>query len=305
MIKTKALIIGSGPAGYTAGIYLGRAGFTPLLITGNVEGGQLTQTPEIENFPGFPTAMNGFELMMKMQEQATTYGTEIKRDFITDVNFSSRPFKVKSEAEEYEADVVIIATGATPRKLGIESEKTYTNKGISYCATCDGFFFKKKKVAVIGGGNTAVEEALYLSNFCEKVTLIHRRDELRAEKVAQDKLFANEKIEVIWDSTVEEFVGDENSLTGIKLKNKKTEEFQEVEVAGAFIAIGHIPNSKLFKDFVETDDEGYIKVKPSSTATNVEGVFACGDVADPFYKQAVIAAGTGAIASIEAEKMLD
>ena len=304
MTKTKVLIIGSGPAGYTAGIYLGRANLAPLILTGSVEGGQLTQTPEIENFPGFPEAMQGFDLMLKMKEQAENYGSVVARGIIESVDFSSQPFIAKSADEEYEADAVVIATGATPRKLSLESENTYNNKGISYCATCDGFFYKGKDVAVLGGGDTAVEEALYLANFCTKVTLVHRRAELRAEKIMQEKLFANDKIEVVWDSTVEEFVGDGEKLSAVRVKNKNTEEVSDIEVAGAFVAIGHNPNSEIFKGQIDIDDAGYIKVAKHSTATSVEGVFACGDVMDPVYKQAVIAAGTGAIASIEVEKFL-
>ncbi len=304
MVKTKLLIIGTGPAGYTAGIYTGRANLKPLILTGPLEGGQLTQTTEVENFPGFPTGLQGFELMQKMKEQAEHYGSEIKRDIIESVDFSKKPFSLKSADEEYEADAVVIATGAKPRTFGLESETKYANKGVSYCATCDGFFFKGKTVAVLGGGDTAVEEALYLTNFCEKVILIHRREELRAEKIQQDKLFANEKIEIVWDSLVQEFVGNEEKLTAICVKNKNTEEISDIEVDGAFVAIGYTPNSQVFAGAVDLDDAGYIKVAEKSTATSVEGVFACGDVADPTFKQAVIAAGTGAIASIEADKYL-
>jgi len=303
-IKTKVLIIGTGPAGYTAGIYTGRANMKPLILTGNIEGGQLTQTTEVENFPGFPTGLQGFELMQKMKEQAENYGSEIKRDTIESVDFSKRPFTLKSAEEEYEADSVVIATGAKPRTFGLESETKYANKGVSYCATCDGFFFKGKTVAVLGGSDTAVEEAIYLTNFCEKVILIHRRDALRAEKIQQDKMFANEKIEVVWDALVQEFVGNDDKLTAIRVKNKNTEEISDIEVDGAFVAIGYTPNSQVFAGAVDVDEAGYIKVKPQSTETSVEGVFACGDVMDPHYKQAVIAAGRGAIASIEVEKFL-
>lgn len=304
MVKTKLLIIGTGPAGYTAGVYTGRANLKPLILTGHIEGGQLTQTTEVENFPGFPAGLQGFELMQKMKEQAENYGAEIKRDTIDYVDFSKRPFTLKSETEEYEADAVIIATGAKPRTFNMESEIKYRNKGVSYCATCDGFFFKGKTVAVLGGGDTAVEEALYLTNFCEKVYLIHRRDELRAEKIQQEKLFANEKIEIVWDSLVQEFVGGEEKLSAIKIKNKNTEEVSDIEVDGVFVAIGYTPNSQIFEGALDLDEAGYIKVKNKSTETSVEGVFACGDVIEPVFKQAIIAAGTGAMASIEIEKFL-
>jgi len=304
-IKTKLLIIGTGPAGYTAGIYTGRANLKPLILTGHIEGGQLTQTPEIENFPGFPSALGGFELMTKMKEQAENYGATIKQDTITSVDFSKRPFALTGENETYEADSVIIATGAVARGFNIESEKKYTGKGVSYCATCDGFFYKGKKVAVLGGGDTAVEEALYLSNFCEHVTLVHRRDELRAEKIMQDKLFAKENIDIIWDSLVEEFVGDDMGLSGVKIKNKNSNEETTLEVAGAFVAIGYNPSSEVFKGAVEIDEAGYIIKKCKTCQTSVEGVFVCGDVSEPIYKQAVIASGNGAIAAIEAEKFLN
>lgn len=303
-IKTKLLIIGTGPAGYTAGIYTSRANLKPLILTGQIEGGQLTQTTEVENFPGFEEGIQGFDLMQKMKAQAERFGAEIKRDTIESVDFSKKPFTLKSADEEYEADAVIIATGAKPRTFNLESETKYANKGVSYCATCDGFFFNGKTVAVLGGGDTAVEEALYLTNFCEKVYMVHRRDELRAEKISQEKVFANEKIEMVWDSTVEEFVGDEEKLTAIRIKNKNTEEMSDVEVDGAFVAIGYDPASGIFKGQIDLDEKGYIKTRLNSTQTNIDGVFACGDVVEPDFKQAVVSAGFGAIASIEVEKFL-
>jgi thioredoxin reductase (NADPH) len=303
-VKSKVIVLGTGPAGYTAGVYMGRANLNPIILSGDVEGGQLTKTTDVENYPGFPEGIQGFDLMMKMKSQAERFGAEIKRDTITEVDFAKRPFVLKSDNETYEADSVVIATGAKPRTFGIESEEKYLNKGVSYCATCDGFFFKGKTVAVLGGGDTAVEEALYLTNFCKKVYLIHRRDALRAEKIQQQKLFDNDKIEIVWDSLVQAFVGDEERLSAIKIKNKNTDEVSDIEVEGAFVAIGYVPNSQIFKGSLDIDELGYIKVKEHSTETSVEGVFACGDVTEPNYKQAVIAAGTGAKASIEVEKFL-
>ena len=303
-VKSKVIVLGTGPAGYTAGVYMGRANLNPIILSGDVEGGQLTKTTDVENYPGFPEGIQGFDLMMKMKSQAERFGAEIKRDTITEVDFSKRPFILKSDNETYEADSVVIATGAKPRTFGIESEEKYLNKGVSYCATCDGFFFKGKTVAVLGGGDTAVEEALYLTNFCKKVYLIHRRDALRAEKIQQQKLFDNDKIEIVWDSLVQEFVGDGEKLSAVRVKNKNTEEVSDVEVDGAFVAIGYVPNSQIFQGSLDIDELGYIKVKEHSTETSVEGVFACGDVTEPNYKQAVIAAGTGAKASIEVEKFL-
>lgn len=304
---TRLLIIGSGPAGYTAGIYAARSGLKPILVAGPQIGGQLTITTEVENFPGFPTPVYGSELMSNMRQQAENVGVEMHEDIITEIDVSKRPFTLCSENGNcYVADSVIIATGASARWLGLESEAKFRGFGVSGCATCDGFFYRGKEVAVIGGGNTAVDEAVYLTNFAAKVTLIHRRDSLRADQALQDRLFANPKIEVIWDSVVTEFVGSNEplGLTALKLKNIKTDTVSELPVSGAFIAIGHHPNTDLFKGILELDNEGYIVTKPNSCATNVPGLFAAGDVKDPQFRQAVIAAGSGCIACLEAEKYL-
>lgn len=305
--STKVLIIGSGPAGYTAGIYAARSGLNPIIVAGPQMGGQLTITTEIENFPGFPTPIYGSELMNNMKQQAENVGVTIHEDIITELDAQQRPFVLCSENGNcYKADSIIIATGASARWLGLESEAKFRGFGVSGCATCDGFFYRGKEVAVIGGGNTAVDEAIYLTNFASKVTLIHRRDSLRADKTLQERLFANPKIEVIWDSVVTEFVGSYEplSLTGLKVKNIKTDEIINLSVSGAFIAIGHHPNSDLFKGILEMDAEGYIITKPNSCATNIAGIFAAGDIKDPQFRQAIVAAGSGCIASLEAEKYL-
>lgn len=304
--KTKVLIIGSGPAGYTAAIYAARANLEPILVAGMQPGGQLTITTEVENFPGFPE-IQGPELMEHMKEQATKVGTKLISDHIKSVDFSSRPYKAVGESgDEYEADSVIISTGAQAKWLGLDSEEKFQGFGVSGCATCDGFFFKGKRVAVIGGGNTAVEEALFLTKFASEVVLIHRRDELRAEKILQDRLLNHEKVTPMWDTQVEEFLGEENptNLTGLKVKNVKTGEVEDIPMDGAFVAIGHVPNTAIFKDQVEMDSENYIITKPDSVATNIPGVYACGDVQDKIYRQAVTAAGTGCMAALEAEKFL-
>lgn len=305
--STKVLIIGSGPAGYTAGIYAARSGLNPIIVAGPQIGGQLTITTEIENFPGFPTPIYGSELMNNMKQQAENVGVTIHEDIITELDAQQRPFILCTENGNcYKADSIIVATGASARWLGLESEAKFRGFGVSGCATCDGFFYRGKEVAVIGGGNTAVDEAIYLTNFASKVTLIHRRDSLRADKTLQERLFANPKIEVIWDSVVTEFVGSYEplSLTGLKVKNIKTDEIINLSVSGAFIAIGHHPNSDLFKGILETDAEGYIITKPNSCATNIAGIFAAGDIKDPQFRQAIVAAGSGCIASLEAEKYL-
>lgn len=305
--STKVLIIGSGPAGYTAGIYAARSGLNPIIVAGPQIGGQLTITTEIENFPGFPTPIYGSELMNNMKQQAENVGVTIHEDIITELDAQQRPFVLCTENGNcYKADSIIVATGASARWLGLESEAKFRGFGVSGCATCDGFFYRGKEVAVIGGGNTAVDEAIYLTNFASKVTLIHRRDSLRADKTLQERLFANPKIEVIWDSVVTEFVGSYEplSLTGLKVKNIKTDEIINLSVSGAFIAIGHHPNSDLFKGILETDAEGYIITKPNSCATNIAGIFAAGDIKDPQFRQAIVAAGSGCIASLEAEKYL-
>jgi thioredoxin reductase (NADPH) len=306
-MKTRCLIIGSGPAGLTASIYAARANLKPIIITGLTPGGQLTTTTTVENYPGFVDPVDGTQLMNQMTEQAKNLGVTIINDHINRVELDKYPFTCKSESNtQYTFDSLIIATGAQSRWLGLESEKKFKGYGVSSCATCDGFFYRDKPVAVVGGGNVAVEEALYLANFTKQVTLIHRRNELRAEKVLQDKLFANKKINIIWDNVVEEILGNENPLgvTGLRIKNVKTGALTNLELDGVFIAIGHTPNTSLFKDFIKLDEEGYIMTQPNSTKTNIKGVFASGDVQDKIYRQAVTAAGSGCMAAIETEKFL-
>ena len=304
--QSKVLIIGSGPAGYTAGIYAARAGLEPIMVSGSQPGGQLTLTTNIENFPGFANSTDGNALMLAMREQALNLGVKIIEDTITEVNFAQKPFICKSESKEFQTDSVIISTGASARWLGLESEEKFRGFGISSCATCDGFFYRNKEVVVIGGGNTAVEDALLLSKFAKHVTLIHRRDSLRADAASQKRLFANEKISVIWDSVVTEFLGTEQprSLTGIMVKNIKTNEVKEMKIDGVFVAVGNHPNTELFKGQLDLSDEGYIITAPDSTKTSIEGVFAAGDVRFGNYRQAIVAAGSGCIASLEAEKFL-
>ena len=306
-MHSKVLIIGSGPAGYTAAIYAARAMLEPTLVQGLQPGGQLTITTDVENYPGYGDVIQGPWLMEQMQEQAKNVGTNIINDIIQSVDFKSKPFKATSESgTEYTADSVIISTGAQARWLGLESEKKFQGFGVSACATCDGFFYKEKNVAVIGGGNSAVEEALYLTNFASKVYLVHRRNELRAEKILQDRLFKNEKVECVWDSELKEIVGDEDPLNvkSINITNTKTNETSNIELDGVFVAIGHDPATQIFRDQVEMDEEGYIMTRPDSTLTNVEGVYAAGDVKDKIYRQAVTAAGMGCMAALEAEKYL-
>ena len=306
-MHSKVLIIGSGPAGYTAAIYAARAMLEPTLVQGLQPGGQLTITTDVENYPGYGDVIQGPWLMEQMQEQAKNVGTNIINDIIKSVDFKCKPLKAISESGiEYTADSVIISTGAQARWLGLDSEKKFQGYGVSACATCDGFFFKEKKVAVIGGGNSAVEEALYLTNFASKVYLVHRRDELRAEKILQDRLFKNEKVECVWDSELKEIVGDEDPLNvkSINIINTKTNETSSIELDGVFVAIGHDPATQIFRDQVEMDEDGYIITKPDSTLTNVEGVYAAGDVKDKIYRQAVTAAGMGCMAALEAEKYL-
>jgi thioredoxin reductase (NADPH) len=305
--RTKVLIIGAGPAGYTAAIYAARANLAPVLIAGLQPGGQLTITTEVENYPGFAEPIQGPWLVEQMAKQAEAVGTEILYDIVTEVDFSRRPFKAITDGGlVFESDSVIIATGAQARWLGLESERKYQGAGVSACATCDGFFYRGKKVAVIGGGNTAVEEAIYLTHHAAHVTLIHRRDSLRAERILQQRLFANPKITVLWDHAVDDIIatGKPEVVTSLKLKHTKTAETQELGVDGVFIAIGHSPTTALFKGQMALDDEGYIITRPGSTQTSVPGVFAAGDVQDKLFRQAVTAAGTGCMASLEAEKFL-
>jgi thioredoxin reductase (NADPH) len=306
-ISTRLAVLGSGPAGYTAAIYAARAGLQPIVIQGIQPGGQLTTTTDVENYPGFRDVIQGPWLMEEMQAQAEHVGTKVVWDHVAKVDLSRRPFLLIGDSgTEYHADALVIATGAQAKWLGLPSEEHMKGRGASACATCDGFFYRGKKVAVIGGGNTAVEEALYLTNHSHDVTLIHRRDSLRAEKILQDRLFANDKIKIIWDSEVVEFVGggDPEALVGLDIRNKHTGEISRVECEGAFVAIGHKPATELFAGKLELDDEGYIKVPLGTTKTNIEGVFACGDVMDKIYRQAVTAAGTGCMAALDAEKYL-
>ena len=304
---SKLIIIGSGPAGYTAGIYAARAGLNPVLISGNQIGGQLTMTSAIENFPGFANPITGNELMENMRNQALNSGVKIIEDKITEVDFVNRPFVLSSEKGNlYTAQSVIVATGSSARWLELDSEKKYIGFGISACATCDGFFYKNKTVAVVGGGNSAAEEALYLTNFASKVILIHRRDTLRADAVMQKKLNENHKISILWNSVLEEVIGTENpkSVTKIKVKNVKTDDVETINIDGIFIAIGHKPNTEIFREYLELDEVGYIKTKPDSSQTNIAGVFAAGDVKDPRFRQAITAAGSGAMAAMEDTKYL-
>ncbi|MBV8398211.1 MAG: thioredoxin-disulfide reductase [Acetobacteraceae bacterium] len=305
--RTRVLIIGAGPAGYTAAIYAARASLEPLLVAGLQPGGQLTITTDVENYPGFAEVIQGPWLMEQMAHQAEHVGTRIFYDIVTEVDFSSRPFRCRSDnGALFLADSVIIATGAQARWLGLESEKRLQGAGVSACATCDGFFYRGKRVAVVGGGNTAVEEALYLTHHAEHVTLIHRRDALRAEKILQRRLFGNPKIRVVWDSVVEEIVGGGHpaAVTGLRLRNVATGAESVLPVDGVFIAIGHTPTTALFAGQIDMDSEGYIRTVPGGTRTSVPGVFAAGDVQDKVFRQAVTAAGTGCMAALEAEKWL-
>ena len=304
---TKVLILGSGPAGYTAAIYAARALLKPILVFGSEPGGQLTTTTDVENFPGFAKVIQGPWLMEEMKGQAKAVGTEMIQDHIKKVDLSKKPFSAHGDSGQvYTADSIIISTGAQARWLNLESEQKFRGFGVSACATCDGFFFKEKEVAVVGGGNAAVEEAMFLTKFASKVHLIHRRNELRAEKLLQEKLKANKKIQIIWDSVVEEVMGknEPKGVDGIKIKNVKTNKTTELKVDGLFIAIGHDPATALFKDQLKMDKEGYLITKPDSTITNIPGVFAAGDVKDKIFRQAVTAAGMGCMAALEAEKHL-
>lgn len=303
--RTKVLIIGSGPAGYTAAIYAARANLKPILVTGTEPGGQLMITTEVENYPGFADVIQGPWLMEQMKLQAEHVGTELIGDYIVDVDLSKRPFKATGDSGDvYYGDTLILATGAKARWLGLESEDKFKGRGVSACATCDGFFFKDKEVAIVGGGNSAVEEAIFLTNFCSKVTLIHRRDTLRAEKILQDRLFANEKMEFLWDHTVEEVLGDDTGMTGLRVKNVKTDAESELKKDGLFIAIGHDPATDLVTGKLEMDESNYLITTPDSTATSIPGVYGAGDVADHVYRQAVTAAGMGCMAALEADRFL-
>ncbi len=302
----KVIILGSGPAGYTAAIYAQRAMLNPLVIQGIQPGGQLTITTDVENYPGYADPVQGPWMMEQMEAQVRNVGAEIVADHIMEVDLKTRPFKLKGDAGEYTCDNLIICTGAQARWLGLESEETFQGFGVSACATCDGFFYRDKKVLVIGGGNTAVEEALFLTNFASEVVLVHRRDELRSEKILQERLFKNEKVTVMWDTTLEEILGDDDpkSVTAARLKNVKTGKTQDVDCHGVFIAIGHKPSTELFDGQLEMKQGGYLVTAPDSTATNVAGVYAAGDVTDDKYRQAVTAAGMGCMAALEVERAI-
>lgn len=306
--KTKVIILGSGPAGLSAAIYAARANLEPIVINGIQPGGQLTITTDVENYPGFAQVIQGPWLMEQMTAQAEHVGTKVIYDHIKEVDFSNRPFKLIGESDDiYEADSVIICTGAQAKWLGLESEKKYQGFGVSGCATCDGFFFKNKEVIVVGGGNSAVEEALYLTNHCSKVYVVHRKDKFKAEKILQERLFKNPKIEVIWNHQLHEVTGTENpnNVTGAILKNSIDGNLKEMKIDGIFIAIGHKPNTDLFKSTgLEMDSEGYLITKPGTVSTNIKGIYAAGDVQDKIYRQAVTAAGTGCMAALEVEKFL-
>lgn len=308
MEHRKVIIIGSGPAGLTAALYAARANLNPLVFEGNQPGGQLTITTDVENYPGFPEGIQGPKLMDEMRKQAQRFGAASKFEHVTKVDFSERPYKVFVGENEYTADSVVISTGATAKLLGLESESEYMGYGVSACATCDGFFFKDQEVAVVGGGDTAMEEALFLTKYAGKVTIIHRREELRASKIMQERAIKNPKIEFKWNSVVDEVKGTEEmgmkKLTHLVLKNSETGELEDFPVQGLFIGIGHKPNTELFEGLIDMDETGYLQTRGKSTYTNVDGVFACGDVQDHVYRQAVSAAGTGCMAAIDAERWL-
>jgi len=308
----RLIILGSGPAGYTAAVYAARANLNPVLITGMQPGGQLTTTTDVDNWPGDVEGLQGPALMERMQKHAERFQTEIIFDQITHVNVQQRPFLLKGDNDSYTCDALIIATGASARYIGLDSEKAYQGRGVSACATCDGFFFRNKAVCVVGGGNTAVEEALYLSNIAASVTLIHRRDSLRSEKILQDKLFEKAKngnVKLMWNCTLEEVLGDKLKVTGARVRNVLTHQTEDLALDGVFIAIGHTPNTDLFKGQLDMNEGGYLKIRSGlegmATATNIPGVFACGDVADHVYRQAVTSAGFGCMAALDAEKHLD
>lgn len=301
----KVLIIGSGPAGYTAAIYAARAGLKPVLYTGGQPGGQLTITNDVENFPGYADGIKGPEMMVDLQKQAERFGTKVHYGLVTSVDFSGWPHKVVvDDKQEIIAEAVIIATGATAKYLGIPSETKFANNGVSACAVCDGYFYRGKEVAVVGAGDSAAEESTYLANLCTKVHLIVRRDEMRASKIMQKRVMNTPNIEIHWNSETEEILGNDNGVTGVRIVNNKTGEKKELPIQGFFLAIGHKPNTDIFKQYIDMDETGYIKVIPGSTKTNVEGVFAVGDAADKVYRQAVTAAGTGCMGALDAEKFL-
>lgn len=305
MSDYKAIIIGAGPAGYTAAIYLGRANIPHILFEGDQPGGQLTITTDVENYPAFPEGIEGPTLMMKMKAQAERFGTQFHSETVTSVDFGGDVKKVTTNKATYEAPAVIIATGSTARWLGLDNEQDFMGKGLSACATCDGFFFREQEIAVVGGGDTALEEATYLTNFASKVTLIHRRDEFRGSKIMQQRAFDNEKIEIAWNKTIDRYEGDDNgNLVNLKLKDTQTGDISDLPVTGCFIAIGHTPNTSFLEGCLKTDENGYLITQDNKTAMNIDGIFAAGDVQDHVYRQAITSAGTGCMAAIEAERWL-